>query len=210
MSTKQRIPCFKSALLTALFLSLSFAAPVKAQDDPTRLGDPNFTAAAFATAFTGPAANVYVSVRESTGLSVPTAALVKLSCPLAGVDIHGATQGANAQIQFKNVPVGDCNVEVSATGYRTAKDRTEVFASMTSRIQYLYVVLHPESESAAAAARPPVVPLGLIKEMDKAMEAMQKKRDADARKHLDKAARISPTNPDVAYLQGIMELHHHN
>src|SRR5260370_1424242 len=130
--------------------------------------------------------------------------------PLAGVDIHGATQGANAQIQFKNVAAGDCNAEVSATGYRTAKDRTEVFASMTSRMQYLYVVLHPESESAAAAARPPVVPLGLIKEMDKAMEAMQKKRDADARKHLDKAARISPTNPDVAYLQGMMELDHHN
>jgi len=31
--------------------------------------------------------------------------------------------------------------------------------------------------------------------MDKAMEAMQKKNDEDARKHLDKAAKISPTNP---------------
>src|SRR5260370_27556844 len=45
--------------------------------------------------------------------------------------------------------------------------------------------------------------------MDKAMEAIQKKGDADARKHLDKAARISPTSPDVAYLQGMMELDPH-
>ena len=70
--------------------------------------------------------------------------------------------------------------------------------------------MHPESESAEAATRPPVVPLGLIKEMDKAMEAMQKKRDADARKHLDRAAKIAPTNPDVAYLQGMLELDNHN
>jgi len=81
---------------------------------------------------------------------------------------------------------------------------------MTSHNQYVFIYLHPESESLTASAQPPVVPLGLIKEMDKAMEAMQKKRDADARKHLDKAARISPTNPDVAYLQGMMELDHHN
>jgi tetratricopeptide (TPR) repeat protein len=113
-------------------------------------------------------------------------------------------------VQFHNVPAGDCNIEVTAQGYRTAKDRTEVRQSMTSQNQYVFIYLHPESESLTASARPPVVPLGLIKEMDMAMEAMQKKRDADARKHLDKAARISPTNPDVAYLQGMLELDHHN
>ena len=136
--------------------------------------------------------------------------MVKLSCPLAGVDVSGPAKGTSTQVQFHNVPAGDCNIEVSAQGYRTAKDRTEVRQSMTSQNQYVFIYLHPESESMAASARPPIVPPGLIKEMDKAMEAMQKKRDADARKHLDKAARISPTNPDVAYLQGMLELDHHN
>jgi len=42
------------------------------------------------------------------------------------------------------------------------------------------------------------------------MEAMQKRHEADARKHLAKAAKISPANPDVAYLQGMVELDHHD
>src|SRR6266446_305776 len=210
MSSKPRIQWFTYALLAVSSFSLSCPAPARAQDDPTRLGDPNYLASAFAAVFTGPSANVYVSVRESTGLPVNTAALVKLSCPLTGVDARGATQGTNAQFQFKNVPVGECNIEVSAAGYKTAKDRTEVLQSVTTRNQYVFIYLHPESESATASARPLVVPLGLIKEMDKAMEAMQKKHDEDARKHLDKAAKISPTNPDVAYLQGMLELDHYN
>jgi len=210
VSSKAKIPWFPYALLAVSSFSLSCPAPARAQDDPTRSGDPNYLASAFAAAFTGPSANVYVSVRESTGLPVSSAALVKLSCPLTGVDARGATQGANAQFQFKNVPVGDCNIEVSAAGYKTAKERTEVLQSVTTRNQYVFIYLHPESESATASARPPVVPLGLIKEIDKAMEAMQKKHGEDARKHLDKAAKISPTNPDVAYLQGMLELEHHN
>jgi len=210
MSTKPKIQRVTSALLAASFLLLSFAASVKAQANPSRLGDPNFSSTVFVAERSGPAANVYVSVRESTGLPANTAALVILSCSLAGVDVSGTAQGPSAQIQFHNVPVGDCNIAVSAPGYRTAKDRMEVLQSVTARNQHIFIYLHPESESMTASARPPVVPLGLIKEMDKAMEAMQKKHDEDARKHLDKAARISPTNPDVAYLQGMLELDHHN
>jgi tetratricopeptide (TPR) repeat protein len=194
--------------LFAVLAASVLCAPVgAAQGDPTPLGDPYFANNA---AWRGPTANVYISVREATGLPVSAKAMVKLSCPLAGVDVSGPAQGTGAQVQFHGVPAGDCNIEVSAPGYQTAKDRTEVTQSLTSHNQYVFIYLHPESESAATSARPPVVPLGLIKEMDKAMEAMQKKHDADARKHLDKAAKISPTNPDVAYLQGMMELDHHN
>src|SRR5258708_39419946 len=166
MSSKPKIQWFTYALLAVSSFSLSCPAPARAQDDPTRLGDPNFLASAFASAFTGPSANVYVSVRESTGLPVNTAALVKLSCPLAGVDVRGATQGTNAQFQFKNVPVGDCNIEVSAAGYKTARDRTKVIQSYTSRNQKVLIYLQPESESLPAMGQLPVVQLGLTKEID--------------------------------------------
>ena len=207
MVPKLKIYVSSPRLLAALAALLLHAAPAAAQDPSSIPGDPSFSNSA---AWRAPSANLYVSVREATGLPVNTSAMVKLSCPLAGVDVSGPAQGTSAQVQFQNVPAGDCNIEVSAQGYRTAKDRTEVRQSMTSHNQYVFIYLHPESESLTASAQPPVVPLVLIKEMDKAMEAMQKKRDADARKHLDKAARISPTNPDVAYLQGMMELDHHN
>ena len=206
MRSKSRIRALIFVL--AAFVTLLTLVPASvAQDNAGIPGDPSFANNA---AWRAPAANLYVSVRESTGLPVSANALVKLSCPLAGIDVSGAAQGTGAQVQFHNVPAGDCNIEVSAQGYRTAKDRTEITQSLTSHNQYVFIYMHPESESAEAATRPPVVPLGLIKEMDKAMEAMQKKRDADARKHLDRAAKIAPTNPDVAYLQGMLELDNHN
>src|SRR6266446_1904104 len=207
MYRKAKFAALISGLLAATAASLLCAAAGAAQDSPGTPGDPYFSNNAV---WRAPSANLYVSVRESTGLPVTTNATVKLTCPLAGIDVSGPVQGQGAQVQFRNVAAGDCNIEVSAPGYRTSKDRTEVTQSMTSHNQYVFIYLHPESESAAASARPPVVPLGLVKEIDSAMEAMQKKHDADARKHLDKAARISPTNPDVAYLQGMLELDHHN
>jgi tetratricopeptide (TPR) repeat protein len=199
-----------AGLLCGFALALLCASAAEAQDDPTRVGDPNFSASAFVAGLRGPGSNVMVSVRESTGLPVSANATVRLSCPLAGLDLTGPARGASAQIQFLSVPVGDCDVEVSAPGYKTYKDRTEVVPSVTSVNQYVYVYLRPESESAVASTRPPIVPFGAMKEMDKAVEAMQKKRDAEARKHLEKAARLAPANPDVAYLQGMMEVDHRN
>ncbi|MGA2419967.1 MAG: tetratricopeptide repeat protein, partial [Candidatus Acidiferrum sp.] len=49
-------------------------------------------------------------------------------------------------------------------------------------------------------------PQNAIKEIDKGMAAMQKKKNDDAMKHLTKAAQLSPTNPDVAYLLGMLSL----
>jgi tetratricopeptide (TPR) repeat protein len=207
MLPESKIHALISGLIAVFAVSLLCAPVGAAQGDPTPLGDPFF---ANNGAWSAPSANVYISVREASGLPVSTKAMVKLSCPLTGIDVVGAAQGTAAQVQFRKVPVGDCNIEVSAPGYRTAKDRTEVIQSYSSHNQYVFIYLHPESESLTASTRPAVVSLGLIKEMDKAMEAMQKKHDVDARKHLEKAARISPTNPDVAYLQGMMELDHHN
>jgi tetratricopeptide (TPR) repeat protein len=206
MFSRSIVRALISGLLVGLAAALSSFTPAEAQDDPTRVGDPNFSASAFVAGLRGPGSNLLISVRESTGLPMSVSATVRLSCPLAGLDLSGTAQGTTAQIRFLSVPAGNCNIEVSAPGYKTYKDRTEVFPSMTSVNQYVYVWLHPESESAEVAARPAVVSPGLIKEMDKAMGAMQKKRDEEARKHLDKAAKISPTSPDVAYLLGVLAL----
>ena len=77
--------------------------------------------------------------------------------------------------------------------------------SITNRIQYVYVYLHPESEL-ATATRPAIVPERVLKEIDKGMSAMQSNHDADALRHLTKASQMAPTNADVAYLLGILAL----
>ena len=80
------------------------------------------------------ASNVYVSVREPNGLPVTESATVKLSCPLAGVNLSGPTKDT-ALAQFSNIPAGDCVVEVSAPGYKPAHERALVADSLLSRNQ---------------------------------------------------------------------------
>jgi Flp pilus assembly protein TadD len=205
MNPNARIQVLSSGLLGLIVLSLLCAPSGLAQDDPSRVVDPNFLKGDLLSSVSAPAANVFVSVRETTGLPVSTTAMVKLSCPLTGVDTGGPTKGASAQILFRNVPMGDCRVEVSAPGYKPAKEHTEVVQSVTNRIQYVYVYLHPESEP-ASGARAPIVPQKALKEIDKGMAAMQSKRDDEALKHLTKASQLAPSSPDVAYLLGVLAL----
>jgi tetratricopeptide (TPR) repeat protein len=149
-------------------------------------------------------ANVYVSVREPNGLPVTESATVSLSCPLQGVKLTGPTKGT-ALAQFSNIPAGDCFVEVSAPGYKTTRERAPVTDSLVSINQYVYVYLHPASESGLVTGKPKVS-LDVLKEMDKGSEAMRKNHPDDARKHLLKAADSSPQNPDVQYLLGTLEI----
>lgn len=150
------------------------------------------------------ASNVYVSVREPNGLPVTESATVSLSCPLQGVKLNGPTKDT-ALAQFSNIPAGDCFVEVSAPGYKTARERAPVADSLVSINQYVYVYLHPVSETGVVAGKPKVS-LDVLKEIDKGTEAMHKNHPDDARKHLLKAAQSAPQNPDVQYLLGTLEI----
>jgi tetratricopeptide (TPR) repeat protein len=188
---------------TLLFCTLLFVARAAGQADlgPAVLGaidaHPGDSVAGAS------ASNVYVSVREPNGLPVTESATVKLSCPLAGVNLSGPTKDT-ALAQFSNIPAGDCVVEVSAPGYKPAHERALVADSLMSRNQYVYIYLHPASESETAGGRTPVS-LSVLKEMDKGTEAMRKNHADDARRHLLKAAESAPQNPDVQYLLGTLE-----
>jgi len=152
--------------------------------------------------------NIYVNVREVNGLALEHGANVTLDCPLAGITLSGPTRNTS-QVQFMHVPTGDCNIEVTSEGFKRAKERVTVNESVVTRDQYVFVYLHPESEPAVSGARPVVTP-GLLQEMDKSAQDIRKNKFGDARKHLDKAMRISPNNPDVLYLNGLLSMNEGN
>ena len=108
-----------------------------------------------------------------------------------------------------HIPAGDCKVDVAAEGFKKATERITVNETVVTRIQYVFVYLRSESETPGTAVRPVVTP-GLLQEMDKSAEAIRKSKVDDARKHLDKALRISPNNPDVLYLDGLLAMNQSN
>jgi tetratricopeptide (TPR) repeat protein len=152
--------------------------------------------------------NIYVNVREVNGLALEHSANVTLECPLAGVTLSGPTKNTS-QVQFMHVPTGDCNVVVSSEGFKRATERVTVNETLVARNQQVFIYLHPETEIAVSNARPVVTP-SLLQEIDRSGEAIRKNKFGDARKHLDKAMRISPNNPDVLYLNGLLDVNEGN
>ena len=148
--------------------------------------------------------SVYVTVREMTGIALDGSANVTLDCPLAGVSLKGST-GGTSQVQFAHIPFGDCRVKVSADGFKAAEERITVNESIAVRNQYVFVYLHPQSEVQTNGPRPVVTPK-LLEEMDKSATAIRKSKYDEARKHLEKANRISADNPDVLYLNGLLAM----
>ena len=204
---------FASALAASALLVLLFAAGAHGQGDdttnPVSIIDPTFSAASSTAVLTGGASHVYVVVREASGLQLTQTAMVKLQCPLTGINLSRPAKDDGSVAHFLSVPFGDCRVEVAAPGYKPVKEQVEISQTVTRRIQYVYVNLHPEGE-ATVGGRPVVVPPNAVKEIDKGMAAMQKKKNAEALKHLSKAAQLAPTNADVAYLLGMLALDSHD
>ena len=208
-----RVPDFTKNLSLRVaglcFLALFCIRPACAQGDdngrPTDIINPNLGVSSSSVSLTGAGSSVFVGVREASGIPLTQPPMVKLVCPLSGLTLSRPAKDGGPIAQFVHIPAGDCRVEVSAAGYKPAVEHTEVLQSVTNRVQYVYVYLHPESEL-GTGARPAVVPDKALKEIDKGMAAMQNKHDAEALKHLTKASQLAPANADVAYLLGVLAL----
>jgi tetratricopeptide (TPR) repeat protein len=190
-------------------LAFLWARPAYPQGDdsgrPTDIINPNMGVSSSAVTLSAAGSSVFVGVREASGIPLAQPPMVKLVCPLSGLTLSRLARDGGPIAQFVHIPAGDCRVEVSAPGYKPAVEHTEVLQSVTNRVQYVYVYLHPVSEP-ATGTRPAVVPGKALKEIDKGMAAMQKKNDAEALKHLTKASQLAPANADVAYLIGVLAL----
>ena len=208
-----RVPDFTKNLSLRVaglcFLALFCIRPACAQGDdngrPTDIINPNLGVSSSSVSLTGAGSSVFVGVREASGIPLTQPPMVKLVCPLSGLTLSRPAKDGGPIAQFVHIPAGDCRVEVSAAGYKPAVEHTEVLQSVTNRVQYVYVYLHPDSEL-GTGARPAVVPDKALKEIDKGMAAMQNKHDAEALKHLTRASQLAPTNADVAYLLGVLAL----
>ncbi len=110
-----------------------------------------------------------------------------------------------SKVMFANVPAEDCDLEVTADGFRQAKQKVTVNQLLLAKNQQVFIYLYREWEPVSTNFRPEVSP-ELLQEMDKAAASIDKKKLDDARKHLVKALRMAPTNPDVLFLSGTLYL----
>lgn len=143
-----------------------------------------------------------MSVRESNGMPLDIAALVRLSSISNGYNVTQAAQ-QNGTAYFPNIAPGEYQVEVTAPGYKTAQDQLSVFPS--GGTQPVYVYIEPESARGSSAPAGTVMTPKLQAEVDKGLSAMQKKQYEAALQHFSRAEKMAPGNPDILFLLGTAE-----
>lgn len=153
------------------------------------------------TAISGNNATIVVNVRNSSGDPLPVAAVVKLfrngSIPNGQTTI---SPGGRAIFLPQNL--GDFSVVVEATGYKPGRANVEVPIPVRAEVD---VYLQPEASTAAESVPgPPVLAPKAQKEADAGLKALQESNLKDAQEHLDAAAVLAPSHPDVLYLLGIL------
>jgi tetratricopeptide (TPR) repeat protein len=148
-------------------------------------------------------ADLSVSVREVNGMPLPVYAMVRLYSEAGSYRTASTQDGSTAT--FTKVLSGEYEIEVTAIGYKTAKERATVFAGGAGFTVYIY--LHAENEASPGSSTPPSVVMTprLQSEIDKGLEKQRKREFDEARKHFEKAVQMAPGNPDVHYLLGMLE-----
>src|SRR5262250_3748437 len=144
-----------------------------------------------------------VSVREQNGLPLSQQAIVHLSSSLGGLSNIEVTRDA-ATASFQGVKGGDYLIDVESAGYKPAHERATVFGVSTYTV-YVYMKPQGAPESSLPVDPQPVLTPKLQKEMDRAVAAIREKKYAEARKYLQAASKLAPSNPDIEYLMGMVD-----
>jgi tetratricopeptide (TPR) repeat protein len=116
------------------------------------------------------------------------------------------TGGAKNQLSTATFRVqpGEFDIEVEAAGYDKATEHAVVTREGMKEMVFVFMTRTGSGGAAIAPAGVTMAPK-LQKELQKSVEAMQQKKYDEARKHLEIAQKIAPSNPDVMYMIGVLD-----
>jgi len=145
-------------------------------------------------------ATLFVSVRLPDGSPYDLPAVVNLYSYSGSPVGIGTFRAGTAE--FDRVMPGTYTIEVVAAGYQKVTEPVEIVSGGAR--QQVQVTLVPERSNVdAVASGPPILAPSAEKELGRALEDIRANKPEDAKKHLEKASRAAPSNPDVNYLWGM-------
>ena len=148
---------------------------------------------------------IEVTIRDSSGefLSVP--AQVKLYLNGTPCDEGSTTEG---RISFTMSDLGNFTVVVEAAGYKPGQNGVKV--PEPDKVQVEVNLQRDTSSSfAPGAAGNPILAPKAKEALDKGMQALRDDKLDAAEKALDQAMQLAPNNPNVLYMQGVLNLKKH-
>jgi Flp pilus assembly protein TadD len=148
---------------------------------------------------------IEVTIRDSSGefLSVP--AIVKLFLNGTPCD-EGLT--SNGRISFTISDLGNFTVVVEATGYKPGQNSVKVPEPDKVRVE-VNLQREASSSSTTGAGGNPILAPKAKEAFYKGMQALRDDNLGEAAKALDQAMQLAPNNPNVLYMQGVLNLRKH-
>ena len=146
-------------------------------------------------------ASLVVSVRMPDGSPLDAPAVVNLntfSGTSAGIGVF-----RSGIAEFTNLSPASYTLEIIAAGFQRVSENVQIL-NWGAR-QQLSISLTPESAPSSASLPPglPILAPNAEKEVTRALEDLRVNKPDDARKHLEKAAHLAPSHPDVSYVWGM-------
>lgn len=189
-STRKRCAstCGPSLLLLA---SLVFACSVVAQDIGNQEKE-----------YLGSGAVITVVVHDGSGERLSTSALVEL---FRGITPSGQHETNRGVAEFIVTRFGEFTVVVSAPGY--AETRKDITVDASGRMQVdVYLRASPNTGGPVGVPGKPVLAPKAKEALDKGIEALKENKLEEAEKYVGEAMQLAPGNPDVLYIQGVLNL----
>jgi predicted Zn-dependent protease len=147
-----------------------------------------------------------VTIRDGTRDVLAGPADVKLYCNGTPCEEGSASSG---RIRFIMNGIGDFTLTVDAPGYKRAQK--EVKVSEPDKVQVeINLERDPSSSFAPGAAGNPILAPKAREALDKGMQALREDRLNEAAEALDEVLKLAPNNPNVLYMQGLLNLKKHD
>ena len=147
----------------------------------------------------GGTADLAVILRDDKKRELPQP--VKVTLRNRSGDSRGVAISEKGRVNFREIPLGEYEVQVEAPGYATT--RAIVSLVLLGETHNLDLTVLPSSGTAGGNVPPPLS-LKEQKELTAGLRALQAQKLEEARKHFVIAAKTAPNHPDVDYLLGVL------
>jgi Flp pilus assembly protein TadD len=154
------------------------------------------------TMLRGDRAEISVTVKDRNGAIIKSPGTVKLFRSGTPMGQASISQGR----AFFILPrLGDYTVTAVAAGYKPGQQDISVMSAVRIEAD---VYLEPETEPNTVAGIPagPVLAPKAKEAFDKGIQELRENKIDAAEKHINEAAKLAPSNPDVLYIQGVVFL----
>jgi Flp pilus assembly protein TadD len=176
--------------------SLVFAIPTCCQDRGSAESE-----------FRGNGAEITVTVHDSSGEPISSAAVVKVYRDGTILTRQGETSRGHAVLVVNSL--GEFTVIVEAAGFESAQQQVTINAAGRAQVDVYLRRISSEKSVAGVPGRPTLAPKAK-EALEKGLEALSAGKMKDSEKYVSEAMRLAPSHPDVLYVQGVLFLKQRN